>query len=597
MQICEIEEPKKNKEIVVGIDFGTTNSLVGYVDSGISYVLSDEHNRRKIPSIIAITENAEVIVGTKAAGLVNKKGTVVIKSIKRLIGKKYQDIAPDNHLKKFIFDKENGNIYFVINGHQFSVIELVSEVFKKIRSLIDVLGKSIVNAVVTVPAYFDEVQRRVVKSAADMAGINVIRIINEPTAAALAYRLDKIKLGTYLVYDFGGGTFDVSILKITEGIVRVIATGGDSNLGGDDIDFIVAKYLSDKFGCNDEVTKWLETAREVKEALSSSGSTIVEQESKKITVTSQDLDFLTQEIIKKTIRILQDTIERSGVSEKDIDGIILAGGSTRIKLVEQKLAMLLPGKSFLKSIDPDEVVAIGSATQAHNLSTNTGDLLLDVTPLSLGLELMGGINEKIIYRNSTIPISVSKTFTTHEDGQTGLKLHIVQGESDLISNCMSLAKVDLFGIPPMRAGDPRIKVTFTMDSEGLLTVTAQESSTGASQFIEVVPTYGLTAERVKESILMSTNDVKDMIIEKKLADSRIYAKEVTSRFAEAIKEDNDLLTEDEYAKIYSHIDRVNHLVVSGRSEEIDKAVNELEESASKFNSLKRNKSIKVGLKK
>jgi len=508
MQICEIEEPKIDQEAVVGIDFGTTNSLISYVHSGVARVITDEYNKRKIPSVIAITKNAEIIIGTKAAGLVNKKDALVIKSIKRLLGKKYKDISENNPLKQFMSETSDGNICFAINGNQFSVVALVGEIFKKLRSLIyEYLGKSIVNAVVTVPAYFDEVQRRMVKSAADMAGIKVIRIINEPTAAALAYRLDKVKLGTYVVYDFGGGTFDVSVLKIQDRIVRVIATGGDPNLGGDDIDIILARYLNDKFECDKPTSDWIETSREMKEALSSSDSVVIERDGKTITMTNKDFDLLIHELIDKTIVILKDTIDRSGISEENIDGIILAGGSTRIKSVEEKLSAILPNKDFLKFIDPDEVVAIGAATQADNLNSNTGDLLLDVTPLSLGLEMMGGMTEKIIHRNSAIPISVSKIFTTYEDGQTGLKLHIVQGESEFVSKCRSLAQVDLFGIPPMRAGDPRIIVTFTIDSEGLLTVTAEESSSGVSESIEVVPTYGLTAESIKEAILMSTRDV------------------------------------------------------------------------------------------
>ena len=611
MQLIQIQEPntisnRGGVDIAVGIDFGTTNSLVAVVKSGNPIVLSDEHNKTKIPSVVAITKNKEVIVGTKAVGLSNQDDVVIIKSIKRLLGKKLQDLDESVYLKRFIKDGSNNDLILSTNDISMSVVEVASKILEKIKSIVDVsLGVHVKDAVITVPAYFDETQRRAVKLAAELAHINVLRMINEPTAAALAYRLDKIKSGTYMVYDLGGGTFDVSVLKIDHGVFRVLATGGDMNLGGDDLDYLIAKNLLTRLANKENyniheydtyeynIYELLDPARQIKEQLSYLENVHIKLGDAVISMDRNTLDGLIEPLIVRTMKIVEDTLERAQIDRDNISGIILVGGSTRTILVKNKLLEVFPKTDFYNSIDPDEVVAIGAAMQAENLASGSGDLLLDVTPLSFGLELMGGINEKIIPRNSTIPISVSKEFTTYEDGQTGLKLHIVQGERDLAKDCRSLAKLELVGIPPMRAGAARINVIFTIDTDGLLTVTAKEKLTNISQVIEVMPTYGLDSEAIEKALLSSVENLSKDHDAKLLAESIIYAKEVSSKIMSAIHEDKDLLSDEEYNSIYSHIENVSVMMKTGQRGGIDQAVNILEESVENFIARRMNKYISI----
>lgn len=601
MQLMQIQEPgssKKKDEMVVGIDFGTTNSLVAHSVSGVSRVLPDEHNKRKIPSVISITEDGNMLVGSKALGVSENKGVITIKSIKRLIGKKTRDLEGLEYLKRHIQEDSSEDIIFSANNISLNTVEISSKILSKIKSIADINLKSdIKKAVVTVPAYFDETQRRSVRFSAELAGLHVLRMINEPTAAALAYHLDKIENGIYLVYDLGGGTFDVSLLKTSEGIVRVIATGGDPNFGGDDLDNIVASELEKKLSSKIKQEDLLSYASKIKENLSTKDNVKLNYElGKEIEFSRNHFNSLIDSNISQTIKIVEDTIEDAGVNKSDISGVILVGGSTRTPFIKTKLSEIFSGMKFYDSINPDEVVAMGASIHAENLSTGSGDILLDVTPLSLGIELMGGISEKIIHRNSPIPISIEKEFTTYEDGQTGLKLHIIQGEREFAKDCRSLGNLELLGIPPMKAGVARIKVLFTIDADGLLTVTAKETSTNISQTIELMPTHGLDNDAIETALLSSINNAKEDHDAKLLEESRIYAREVSDKLMSAINEDNDLLSQKEYNSIYKHINDVQNFIKHGSRSDIDKSVKILEDSTEEFVVRQMNKHFRTAFK-
>ncbi|MCH9753871.1 MAG: Fe-S protein assembly chaperone HscA [Alphaproteobacteria bacterium] len=596
MQIQEPGASDKKDELAVGIDFGTTNSLVAHSVSGAVKVLPDEHNKKKIPSAISITKEGNILVGTKALGVSDRDGVVTIKSIKRLIGKKSSDLDGLEYLKKYI--QEDDEIKISANGLSMNTAEISTHILSKIKSTADInLEGDVKKSVITVPAYFDETQRRSVRFAAELAGLHVLRMINEPTAAALAYHLDEIKNGTYLVYDLGGGTFDVSLLKTSEGIVRVVATGGDSNFGGDDLDNIISNDLKKKFGDktveNEDLIKY---ASQLKERLSYEDNIKMCFGDQTINFSRAELNNLIDQKISNTMQIVEDVVKDSSINKSEISGIILVGGSTRTLLIKSKLEENFSGVEFYDSINPDEVVAMGAAIHAENLVTGSGDLLLDVTPLSLGVELMGGIAEKIIHRNSPIPTSAEKEFTTYEDGQTGLKLHIIQGEREFAKDCRSLGNLELLGIPPMKAGVARIKVLFTIDADGLLVVTAKETSTNISQTISLIPTNGLDADAIEAALVSSMNNAKKDHIEKLLGQSRLYAKEMISKLMIAINEDNDLLSQKEYNSICSHIKNVQISIEGDDRSEIDDAVNELEDLTEEFISRQMQKHISIGLK-
>jgi len=582
MNFIQIQEPgiSEKKRIAVGIDFGTTNSLVGYVDQDKPIILSDEHGRKKIPSIVAITKKQETIIGTKAVALKGLDDVVIIKSIKRLIGKEFKDLSDDSPLKKMI--KED--MVFNINGISFNVVEICNLILKKIKSIVgEKLGESVADAVITVPAYFDETQRRAVKFAAELAGLRVLRVINEPTAAALAYRLNEISSGTYIVYDFGGGTFDVSILEIYNSIVRVVATGGDMNLGGDDIDLLLAKDLLKRINQDQfNVDSLLDYATQIKERLSVEKNVNIKFGDNILNIDRDYFNELIEPVIARTMSIVSDTLERAEISKSDISGVILVGGSTRINMVPSVISNMFDGVALHNSIDPDEVVAMGASIQANNLVNTSDHLLLDVTPLSLGLELMGGLNEKIIYRNSPIPTSMTKEFTTYEDGQTGLKLHIVQGEAEMVKECRSLARLELLNIPPMKAGAARIEVKFTIDSDGLLTVIAREKSTGIYQSVEVIPTYGLDSSTIEKMLLESRKTDSQEDKSSQIEESKIYAEELLSKISLAISKDKDLLSEEEYNSIHAHLDNLRSIIKSDEKSKIDSVVNQVEESVELF---------------
>lgn len=506
MSLLQISEPimdNQNEvdEIVIGIDLGTTNSLVGAVINEQLIFCDDKNGKNLINSKVVFDRNGDFVgVGNDFTGKYE------IFSIKRIMGKNFAELKNLKNLhpsyRDLILDNTENNqaIALQIGNKKITAIEISALILKYLKEIAEKkFGKKISKAVITVPAYFDENAKNATKQSAKIAGLEVLRLLNEPTAGALAFGLDNKAIGTYLVYDLGGGTFDVSVLKITNGVLRVIGVAGDNNFGGDDIDELLIKA-------------GFENAKEIKENLSFQDSYN--------SLTRAKFDEIIFSKIQNTIEIAKDLIMDLELDKSKLDGIILVGGSSRIPLISSELKKFF-GDKILTNLDPDRIVAIGACYQAHNLSGQKNNLLLDVNPLSLGIEMMGGIVDKIIYRNSTIPISKSKEFTTYADYQTAMKFHIVQGERELAKNCRSLANFEVKNIPAFKAGIARVKITFTLDADGLLTITSEEKFTSQKQEVVVKPSFGLQENEVKNILLNSLEYSKQDIRERLLIESKV----------------------------------------------------------------------------
>ena len=612
MALLQISEPGMSAaphqhRLAVGIDLGTTNSLVATVRSGSAACLPDKEGRVTLPSVVRYAENGDMEIGYGALKAQKTDPVNTVSSAKRLIGRVLDDLSQERHYLPYRFG-ESGHIV-ELNTRQGAKtpIEVSSEILKALKSRAEeTLGGDLVGAVITVPAYFDDAQRQATKDAARLAGLNVLRLLNEPTAAAIAYGLDNASEGTFVVYDLGGGTFDVSVLQLTKGLFEVKATGGNSALGGDDFDHRLFCHLleqNDLSKLNERDSQLLlSLVRAAKEQLTGQTEAVVEatlSDGRKIhtVITRQEFHHLTQNLVQKTIEPVKQALKDAGVTKADIKGVIMVGGSTRMLHVQQAVATFF-GQTPLNNLNPDEVVALGAAIQANVLAGNKTDgewLLLDVTPLSLGLETYGGLAEKIIPRNSTIPTARAQDFTTFKDGQTAMTIHVVQGERELVSDCRSLAKFTLRGIPPMTAGAARIRVTFQVDADGLLSVSAQEQSTGVQAQIEVKPSYGLDDDTITQMLKDSMSNAAEDMAARARAEAVVEAESLTDAVNAALELDSDLLDAEELAQIQQDIADLQGRLKDGNAEDIRSAVAKLSRSTDNFAAKRMNRNIQRAL--
>ena len=611
MALLQISEPGMSAvphqhRLAVGIDLGTTNSLVATVRSGSAVCLPDSDGRATLPSVVRYLDG-EVEVGKNALSAQKTDPLNTVSSAKRLIGRTLTDLAQEAQYLPYRFTPNERVVELNTRQGAKTPIEVSAEILKALKSRAEeTLGGDLVGAVITVPAYFDDAQRQATKDAARLAGLNVLRLLNEPTAAAIAYGLDNASEGTFVVYDLGGGTFDVSVLQLTKGLFEVKATGGNSALGGDDFDHRLFCYLleqNDLSKLNEQDSQLLlSLARTAKEKLTTQTEAVIETtlaDGHKIhtVITRQEFHNLTQNLVQKTIEPVKQALKDAGVTKADVKGVIMVGGSTRMLHVQQAVATFF-GQTPLNNLNPDEVVALGAAIQANVLAGNKTDgewLLLDVTPLSLGLETYGGLAEKIIPRNSTIPTARAQDFTTFKDGQTAMTIHVVQGERELVSDCRSLAKFTLRGIPPMAAGAARIRVTFQVDADGLLSVSAQEQSTGVQAQIEVKPSYGLNDSTITQMLKDSMSNAAEDMAARARAEAVVEAESLTDAVNAALELDSDLLEAEELQQIQQDIANLQGHLKDGKAEDIRAAVAKLSHSTDNFAAKRMNRNIQRAL--
>ena len=611
MALLQISEPGMSAaphqhRLAVGIDLGTTNSLVATVRSGSAVCLPDSDGRATLPSVVRYLDG-EVEVGKNALSAQKTDPLNTVSSAKRLIGRTLTDLAQEAQYLPYRFTPNERVVELNTRQGAKTPIEVSAEILKALKLRAEeTLGGDLVGAVITVPAYFDDAQRQATKDAARLAGLNVLRLLNEPTAAAIAYGLDNASEGTFVVYDLGGGTFDVSVLQLTKGLFEVKATGGNSALGGDDFDHRLFCYLLEQNDLSklseQDSQLLLSLARTAKEKLTTQTEAVIEttlSDGHKVhtVITRQEFHNLTQNLVQKTIEPVKQALKDAGVTKADVKGVIMVGGSTRMLHVQQAVATFF-GQTPLNNLNPDEVVALGAAIQANVLAGNKTDgewLLLDVTPLSLGLETYGGLAEKIIPRNSTIPTARAQDFTTFKDGQTAMTIHVVQGERELVSDCRSLAKFTLRGIPPMAAGAARIRVTFQVDADGLLSVSAQEQSTGVQAQIEVKPSYGLDDSTITQMLKDSMSNAAEDMAARARAEAVVEAESLTDAVNAALELDSDLLDAEELQQIQQDIANLQGRLKDGKAEDIRAAVAKLSHSTDNFAAKRMNRNIQRAL--
>jgi molecular chaperone HscA len=615
MALLQISEPGMSTaphqhRLAVGIDLGTTNSLVATVRNGISTVLNDEQGRSMLPSVVRYVDAQNILVGEVAQRAQSDDPTNTISSVKRFMGRGLADIGDISRFPyRFLDDRTSSTAQVQLRtvAGAKSPVEVSAEILKVLRARAEAsLGGELVGAVITVPAYFDDAQRQATKDAARLAGLNVLRLLNEPTAAAIAYGLDNGSEGVYAVYDLGGGTFDISILRLSRGVFEVLATNGDSALGGDDFDHRIFCWLLEKNKLSalpPQDTRLLLThARTAKEQLTDHAETRITAmlstgEVIDNVLSQATLHDISNNLVQRTLQPLRRALRDAGLKVAGINGVVMVGGATRMPQVQRAVGEFF-GQTPLTNLDPDKVVALGAAIQANLLAGNRGGddwLLLDVIPLSLGIETMGGLAEKLIPRNSTIPTARAQEFTTYKDGQTAMSIHVVQGERELVSDCRSLAKFELRGIPAMVAGAARIRVTFQVDADGLLSVSAREMGSGVEAMIEVKPSYGLSDGEITRMLQESGQFAKDDMQARALREQQTEAGQLIEAVQNALAQDGELLDAAQHEHLSQQIRLLQASLKQNDAAMLKRAITSLNDATISFAQARMDKSVSRAL--